>query len=158
MSVVFFISYTTVPIDMVVGFYRQRAGAENLIQEAHNDAGLAAHPSARWSMNCVHFQLAMRAYNLNCWLMLFNREEQAKVADLHHTTLVTARLRFLFLAAKIVRHAGAVIVQYSDHYAEKGTMARLMDRLRCIVGRGNRFAPVLPSPLHQGIATGFKRA
>jgi hypothetical protein len=48
-SVVFFISYTTVPIDMVVGFYRQRAGAENLIQEAHNDAGLAAHPSARWS-------------------------------------------------------------------------------------------------------------
>jgi hypothetical protein len=30
-----------------VGFYRQRAGAENLIKEANNDAGLAAHPSAR---------------------------------------------------------------------------------------------------------------
>jgi len=24
-------------------------------------------------MNCVDFQLAMLAYNLNCWLMLFNR-------------------------------------------------------------------------------------
>jgi len=142
-----FVTDLDAPIDIVVGFYRQRAGAENLIKEANNDAGLAAHPSARWSMNCVHFQLAMLAYNLNCWLMLFNREEQAKVADLHHTTLVTARLRFLFLAAKIVRHAGAVIVRYSDHYAEKGTMARLMDRLRSIVGRGNRFAPVLPSPL-----------
>jgi hypothetical protein len=23
-------------------------------------------------MNCVHFQLAMLAYNLNCWLLLFN--------------------------------------------------------------------------------------
>src|SRR6266567_1815352 len=57
-------------VDVVVGFYRQRAGAENLIKEANNDAGLAAHPSARWSMNCVHFQLAMLAYNMNCWLML----------------------------------------------------------------------------------------
>jgi hypothetical protein len=93
------------PIDAIVGFYRQRAGAENLIK-ANNDAGLAAHPSARWYMNCVHFQLAILAYNLNCWLMLFNREDQAMAEDIQHTTLATARLRFLFLAAKIVRHAG----------------------------------------------------
>jgi Transposase DDE domain group 1 len=94
-----------------------------LIKEANNDAGLAAHPSARWYMNCVHFQLAMLAYNLNCWLILFNREEQAKTEDLKHITLATARLRFLFLAAKIVRHAGAVMVRYSDHYAEQGILA-----------------------------------
>ena len=94
------------PIDALVWFYNQRAGAENLIKEANNDAGLAAHPSGRWMMNCNHFQLAMLAYNLNCWLMLFNREEGAKVATLKHTTLATARLRFLFLAAKIWRHAG----------------------------------------------------
>jgi Transposase DDE domain group 1 len=42
------------PIDALVWFYNQRAGAENLIKEANNDAGLAAHPSARWAMNCVH--------------------------------------------------------------------------------------------------------
>ena len=30
------------PIDFVVWFYGQRAGAENLIKEANNDAGLAA--------------------------------------------------------------------------------------------------------------------
>jgi hypothetical protein len=142
-----FVTNLDFPIDVVVGFYRQRAGAENLIKEANNDAGLAAHPSARWSMNCVHFQLAMLAYNLNCWLMLFNREEQAKTEDLHHTTLATARLRFLFLAAKIVRHAGTVLVRYSDHYAEQGTMSRLMDRLRSIVPNGNRFAPVLATAL-----------
>jgi hypothetical protein len=135
------------PIDVAVGFYRQRAGAENLIKEANNDAGLAAHPSARWAMNCVHFQLAMLAYNLNCWLMLFNRDEQAKAEDLRHTTLATARLRFLFLAAKIVRHAGAVLVRYSDHYAEQGTMDRLMRRLRSIAPSGNRYAPVLVSAL-----------
>ena len=142
-----FVTNLDAPIDVVVGFYRQRAGAENLIKEANNDAGLAAHPSARWAMNCVHFQLAMLAYNLNCWLMLFNREEQAKTEDLRHTTLATARLRFLFVAAKIVRHAGAVLVRYSDHYAEQGKFGRLMDRLRGIVPIGDRFAPVLASAL-----------
>ena len=95
-------------VDLLVWFYNQRAGAENLIKEANNDAGLAAYPSARWAMNCNHFQLAMLAYNLNCWLMLFNREEKATAEDLKHTTLATSRLRFLFLAAKIWRHAGVV--------------------------------------------------
>jgi hypothetical protein len=142
-----FVTDLDTPIDVVVGFYRQRARAENLIKEANNDAGLAAHPSARWAMNCVHFQLAMLAYNLNCWLLLFHREEQAKVEDLRHITLATARLRFLFLAAKIVRHAGAVLVRYSDHYAEKGAMGRLMDRLRAIVPSGSPFAPVVATAL-----------
>src|SRR5438552_5986704 len=81
-------------IDGLVWFYRQRASAENLIKEANNDAGLAAHPSAIWAANCVHFQLAMLAYNLNCWLMLFNREETVKVEQLRHATLATPRLRF----------------------------------------------------------------
>ncbi len=71
-------------VALLAWFYNQRAGAENLIKEANNDAGLAAHPSARWAMNCIHFQLAMLAYNLNCWLMLFSREEEAKVDALHH--------------------------------------------------------------------------
>ena len=135
------------PIDLSVWFYSQRGGAENLIKEANNDAGLAAHPSGRWMMNCNHFQLAMLAYNLNCWLMLFNREEQAKVETLQHTTLATARLRFLFLAAKIWRHAGRVGVSYSDHYAEQGTFSRLMDRLRAISFGEKGFVPVIAAPL-----------
>ena len=98
-------------------------------------------------MNCVHFQLAMLAYNLNCWLALFHREENAKTEDLHHTTLATARLRFLFLAAKIVRHAGTLAVRYSDHYAEQGTMSRLMERLRAIAPGARGYLPVVASPL-----------
>jgi Transposase DDE domain group 1 len=82
-------------IDLLVWFYSQRAGAENLIKEANNDAGLAAHPSRRWATNCVHFQLVMLAYNLNCWLLLFQREEGVVVDNLEHTRLATARLRFL---------------------------------------------------------------
>ncbi|MGB7904397.1 MAG: IS1380 family transposase, partial [Steroidobacteraceae bacterium] len=112
-----FVTSLAAPIDALVGFYRDRGSSENLIKEANNDAGLTAHPSGRWAMNCIHFQIAMLAYNLNCWLMLFNREEKATVSEMPHTTLATARLRFLFFAAKIWRHAGRVGVSYSDHYA-----------------------------------------
>src|SRR6202790_4078094 len=117
-------------IDFVVWFYRQRGGAENLIKEANNDAGLAAHPSHRFDVNSNHFQLAMLAYNLNCWLMLFNREPQTDATELQHPTLATSRLRFLFVAAKIWHHAGRTGVSYSDQYEEKGVFERLMDRLR----------------------------
>src|SRR5437899_10319180 len=131
------------PIDLAVWFYNQRGGAENLIKEANNDAGLAAHPSHRFDVNGNHFQLAMLAYNLNCWLMLFNREPQADATALRHTTLATARLRFLFLADNILRHAGRTGVSYSDHYEEKGVFERLMDRLRRIAPRAQGYAPVM---------------
>jgi hypothetical protein len=127
----------------VAWFYNQRAGAENLIKEANNDAGLAAHPSGRFDVNRNHFQLAMLAYNLNCWLMLFNREPQADASELQHTTLATSRLRFLFVAAKIWRHAGRTGVSYSDQYEEKGVLERLMDRLRRIISRPQGYAPVM---------------
>ncbi len=142
-----FVTDIAEPIDFVVWFYNQRASAENLIKESNNDAGLAAHPSGRFDMNRNHFQLAMLAYNLNCWLMLFNREPAAAVTELRHTTLATSRLRFLFLAAKIWRHAGRTGVSYSDHYEEKGVYQRLMDRLRRIVPRGPGYAPVMQPAL-----------
>jgi hypothetical protein len=138
-----FVTDLSDPIPFVVWFYRQRGGAENLIKEANNDAGLAAHPSGRFDVNGNHFQLAMLAYNLNCWLLLFNREPQADASALRHTTLATSRLRFLFVAAKIWRHAGRTGVSYSDHYEEKGVFQRLMDRLRRITPCANGYAPVM---------------
>lgn len=142
-----FVTDMRAPLDALVGFYRGRATAENLIKEANNDAGLTAHPSSRWMMNANWFQIVMLAYNLNCWLMLFHREESEKVEEMRHTTLATARLRFLFLAAKIWRHAGRVGVSYSDHYEEKGVFERLMNRLRAIVPRASGFAPVIATAL-----------
>ena len=135
------------PLDLLVWFYNQRAGAENLIKEANNDAGLTAHPSNRWAMNANWFQIAMLAYNLNCWLQLLQREETATVETMKHTTLATSRLRFLFLAARIWRHAGRVGVSYSDHYQEKDLFQRLMERLRRVTRAPDGFAPVLATPL-----------
>jgi hypothetical protein len=133
------------PLPELVWFYGQRGSAENLIKEANNDAGLAAHPSGRFVMNRNPFQLTMLAYNLNCWLMLFNRETTETAVTLRHTTLATARLRFLFVAAKIWRHAGRTGISYGDHYEEKGVFNRLMARLRSIWPRGDSFVPVIES-------------
>ena len=135
------------PLNVLVWFYNQRAGAENLIKEANNDAGLAAHPSGRWMMNCNRFQMAMLAYNLNCWLMLFNREEEAKVGNAAAHDAGDRAVAVLFLAAKIWRHAGRVGVSYSDHYEDQGLFHRLMDRLRAITTDGQRFGPVLATAL-----------
>ena len=118
-----------------------------LLGEANNDAGLAAHPSGRWATNCVHFQLVMLAYNLNCWLLLFHREEEVQADQLQHTRLATARLRFLFVAAKIWKHSGRVGISYSDQYAERGLFQRLMERLRDIAKGATSFSPVLAKPL-----------
>lgn len=136
-----FVTNFTDPIAPVVWFYNRRAGAENLIKEANTDAGLTAHPSHRFDVNGNHFQLAMLAYNLNCWLMLFQRDDTTTDATtMRHTTLATARLKFLFIAAKIWRHAGRVGVSYSADYAEQAVLQRLMDRLRRMT---DAFAPVI---------------
>jgi hypothetical protein len=135
------------PIDELVWFYGHRASAENLIKESNNDAGLADHPSKRFVTNQNHFQLAMLAYNLNAWLILFNREASDTSDSLKHTMLATARLRFLFIAAKVWRHSGRTGVSFSEHYEEKGLFRRLMGRLRAIKKCGDSFAPVLEGAL-----------
>ena len=89
----------------------------------------------------------MLAYNLNCWLEIFNREEAANVETIKHTTLATARLRFLFIAARIWRHSGRVGVNYSDHYQEKDLFQRLMTRLRSIGPIASGLRPVLATAL-----------
>jgi hypothetical protein len=142
-----FVANMDAPIHELVWFYNHRAGAENLIKESNNDAGLAAHPSRLFVTNQIHFQLAMLAYNFNAWLMLFNRENTDTTESLKHTTLATARLRFLFIAAKIRRHSGRTGVSFSDHYEEKGVFRRLMERLRSIKPCGDSFAPVVQSAL-----------
>jgi hypothetical protein len=142
-----FVTNMDARLDALVGFYRGRGSAENLIKEANNDAGLCAHPSNRWMMNANWFQIVMLAYNLNCWLLLFQREDGAQLADMPHTTLATSRLRFLFVAAKIWRHAGRVGVSYSDHYQERGLLDRLMHRLRFLARGTGGYAPVIATAL-----------
>ena len=79
--------------------------------------------------------------------MLFNRPPEADATSLRHTTLATPRLRFLFIAAKIWRHAGRTGISYSDHYEEKGVFQQLMERLRRITRRDSKLSPVIKPAL-----------
>jgi hypothetical protein len=135
------------PVYRLVRFYNGRCASENLIKEANNDAGMNAHPYYRFDMNQNHFQLVMLAYNLNCWLALFHRHEDAETASLRHTTLATARLRFLFVAARLWRHAGRVGISYSDQYEDQTRFTQLMQRLRRIRLRAGIFDPVIEHAL-----------
>jgi hypothetical protein len=87
--------------------------------------------------------MAMLAYNLNAWLQLFHREPESNAETLAHTTLAMARLRFLFVAARIWTHAGRTGIHYSDHYQEQGLFGRLMDRLQGITRNANGWPPVI---------------
>jgi hypothetical protein len=135
------------PVYRLVQFYNQRCASENLIKEANNDAGMSAHPYYRFDMNQNHFQLVMLAYNLNCWLALFHRRQDVETAAFKHTTLATARLRFLFVAARLWRHAGRVGISYSDQYEDQTLFTQLMQRLRRIRPRTGTFEPVISQAL-----------
>jgi hypothetical protein len=57
--------------------------------------------------------------------MPFDREATDATESPDHTTPGTARLRFLFIAAKIWRHSGRSGVRFSVHYKAKGLFKRL---------------------------------
>ena len=122
-----FVTDMSDPIYFVVWFYNQRGGAENLIKEANNDAGLAAHPSGRFDVNGNHFQLAMLAYNLNCWLMLFNREPQADAT-------ATAPHDSGDLAAALPVRGGQDLASRRPHWSELQRSLRGEGRVRAADG------------------------
>ena len=84
-TAIVFVTNMKRPIDLLAWFYSQRGGAENLIKEANNDAGLAAHPSGRWTMNCNHFQLAMLAM----WVLSTSSFNNTEKSIMLHTQEVT---------------------------------------------------------------------
>jgi len=128
----------------VIDFYDGRAGAENLIKEANNDAGVAAVPSGRFIANMNFFLLAMLAYNFNRWLVLFALEENEKY---RRTMLSTSRLKHLFIGAKITFTSNRTEVHYGEDYPHQEKFNWLMEKLRKVKVVGGRVIPLYPEPL-----------
>lgn len=110
---------------VVIEDYDQRADAENLIAEAQQE-GLLAIPSKRFQANHAFFQIIMLAYNLWRWMKLLAGHSQRPTADaktpppttavvLSKHTLQAARLKMLFVAAKIRFHGNRDEVRFSIH-------------------------------------------
>lgn len=121
---------------LVIEDYDSRAEVEKLIAEAQGE-GLLAIPSKRFQTNHAFFQLVMLAYNLWRWMKLLAGHAQSCERDaesapamvavvLPKHTLQVARLRMLFVAAKICFHGNKDEVRYSVH---EQRAAGLMDFL-----------------------------
>ncbi len=107
-----FVTNTDLPAEAVVAFYEKRGNAENYTKEAKYDMAVG-HLLLRsfWAKEAI-FQLMMMAYNL---FLLFkmdrgmNREYRQQVKSF--------RLKYIFLAGKIVRSARRVVLKLPEQYA-----------------------------------------
>jgi hypothetical protein len=113
----------------VIAEYDKRADCENLIGEANRE-GLAAIPSSRFANNYAYFQIVMLAYNIwRSFKMLAGhgliekekqnvedkKEEKCETKEIIDNTIRIARLKLLFIGAKITSHSGSETVKYSQH-------------------------------------------
>jgi hypothetical protein len=109
----------------VIEEYDKRADCENLIGEAKRE-GLEAIPSAKFASNYAYFQLVLLAYNIWRSFKMLAEHSQIEVAEqetrpdctlkgIMDNTIRIARLKLLFLAAKIRSHSGTSTVKYSQH-------------------------------------------
>ena len=109
----------------VIADYYQRAAVEPLIGEAQRE-GILAIPSKRFQAHHAFFQVVMLAYNLWRWTKLLagHAERQAQRGTpvpepqrirMPDHTLRIARLKLLYVAAKICFHNNRDAVLYSMH-------------------------------------------
>ena len=128
----------------IISEYDKRADVENLVGEAKRE-GLDAIPSAKFKTNYAYFQIVMLAYNIWRYLKMIaelsivdNQCEQADdgaagLQGIVNNTIRIARLKLLFIAAKVVKDSNVDKVKYSIHDARTPTMIKFLkfiDKIR----------------------------
>jgi hypothetical protein len=128
----------------IITEYDKRADVENLVGEAKRE-GLDAIPSAKFKTNYAYFQIVMLAYNIWRYLKMIAQisidDEQCDQGDddvtglqsIMNNTIRIARLKLLFIAAKVVKESNVDKVKYSIHDARTPAMMnflKFIDKLR----------------------------
>lgn len=128
----------------VIKRYDKRADVENSIGEAQRE-GILAIPSKKFQSNHAYFQIVMLAYNRWRWMkQVAGHHEQeagppdaggaeadqppARVGIVDHTIRV-ARLKMLYVAAKVASHANRDRVLYSMHESRASNIINFLDYL-----------------------------
>jgi hypothetical protein len=123
----------------VIDDYDQRSDVENLIGEAQRE-GVLAIPSKRFQAHHAFFQIVMLAYNLWRWMKLLaghaerQQEEGREVPEpmrisMPDHTIRIARLKMLFVAAKIRFHGNRDEICYSVHEQRSAGLIDFLDYL-----------------------------
>jgi hypothetical protein len=95
----------------VVEFYEKRGNCENYIKEAKYDMAVGHLLLQSFWANEAIFQLMMLAYNL---FLLFKMDFAGETE--YRQQIKTFRLKYIFLAGKIIRTARSVIMKLSEKY------------------------------------------
>jgi len=123
----------------VIAGYDQRADVENLIGEAQRE-GVLAIPSKRFQAHHAYFQIVMLTYNLWRWMKLLaghaqRQKQEGKAVEpsrqltMPDHTIRIARLKMLFVAAKIRSHGNRDEVRYSVHEQRSAGLIDFLDYL-----------------------------
>jgi hypothetical protein len=117
----------------VITEYDKRADVENLVGEAKRE-GLDMIPSAKFKNNYAFFQIVMLAYNIWRYIKMIaqksisdNRPAGAGILKgIMTNTVRIARLKLLFIAAKVVHHSNRNKIKYSIHDSRTPEMLHLL--------------------------------
>jgi hypothetical protein len=107
----FFVTNTELSSVEVVEFYEKRGNCENYIKEAKYDMAVGHLLLQFFWANEAIFQLMMLAYNL---FLLF-KMDFANGTE-YRQQIKTFRLKYIFLAGKIIRTARNVVMKLSEKY------------------------------------------
>jgi hypothetical protein len=107
----FFVTNTELPSEKVVISYEKRGNAENYIKEAKYDMAVGHLLLKSFWANEAVFQMMMLSYNL---FLLF-KFDSLNISE-YRQQIKTFRLKYVFLAAKIIRTARYVVMKLSVKY------------------------------------------
>ena len=111
---VFFVTNAALLSEKVVISYKKRGNAENYIKEAKYDMAVRHLLLKSFWANEAMFQMMMVSYNL---FMLF-KFDSSSVAE-YRQQIKIFRLKYVFLAAKIIKTAGYIMMWLSENYPYK---------------------------------------
>ena len=107
----FFVTNTELSSVEVVEFYKKRGNCENYIKEAKYDMAVGHLLLQSFWANEAIFQLMMLAYNL----FLLSKMDFAKGTE-YRQQIKTFRLKYIFLAGKIIQTVRSVVMKLSEKY------------------------------------------
>jgi len=107
----FFVTNTELPSEIIVISYEKRGNSENYIKEAKYDMAVGHLLLKSFWANEAVFQMMMLSYNL---FLLF-KFDSLHISE-YRQQIKTFRLKYIFLAGKIIRTARSVIMKLSEKY------------------------------------------
>ena len=124
------------PAHLIIADYDKRADVENLVGEAKRE-GLDMIPSAKFKNNYAFFQIVMLAYNIWRYMKMIAQNsigDKSPASDIILKGIMTntvriARLKLLFIAAKVVNHSNRDKIKYSIHDSRTPEMIDLLEFL-----------------------------